>query len=168
LLLFGRTKTTRPRRDKVLLFNLATSQTTTLASVDDLSLTPGEVRGNYATWDRCTTICNAFVHDIATGTTTRLARPDTTSPRHQYAPAATPTGTVYVFRSRDACGAGVQLVRYGPDDGPTGLVVASLPSGRDGWQTSVRPAADGSVDVFYQRVNCSTGSGDIYKVTDPG
>jgi hypothetical protein len=61
----------------------------------------------------------------------------------------------------------VKIVRYGSGDPVNGTVVADLSSGRDIYRSFVRENADGSVDLFYDRVRCSTGRWDVYKLTDP-
>jgi hypothetical protein len=64
----------------------------------------------------------------------------------------------------------VKIVRYfGATDPPGGTVIADLgPRGRDLWSAYAREnAADGSVDVFYDRYLCAKASSDIYRVHDP-
>jgi Tol biopolymer transport system component len=164
-ILFGRRKHTRPKHDAILLKNSATGQQRTLASVDRISLMPGQVNGSYATWTRCLTVCNVYVYDIANRATRWLPRPSTPEPLHQYASAVTPDGTVYLTRSGRRCGQSVRLVRYGASDPPTGTVIASLPAGRDLASTFAR-VNPSSTDLFYDRGTCSPIRMDIYKVTD--
>jgi hypothetical protein len=128
-----------------------------------------QVNGDWAAYTRCTPVCNVVRYRISTDTRRRLPKPTTSPPRHQYAGSVTSAGVVYLVRSGPTCGNRVRIVRYDASRGDpaTGRVVASLPAGRDVGFSHVRENADGSVDVFYDRVACSSGRWDIYKVTDP-
>ena len=127
----------------------------------------GQVNGDFAAWTRCTkTTCNVVRRQISTVTDTVLSKPST---KYQYGGAVTATGIVYVARSGPKCGSDVKIVRYfGATDPAGGMIVADLgPNGRDFWSAYARDNADGSVDVFYDRYNCTTNAGDIYRVQDP-
>jgi hypothetical protein len=123
----------------------------------------------WMTYTRCVPNCNVRRYQVATSTTESMPKPTTTRPRQQYAGAVTGTGAVYLVRSGPKCGERVRIVRYDDarSDPEFGTVVAALPRGFDVAIAHARENADNSVDVFYDRVNCSTGRFDIYKVSDP-
>jgi hypothetical protein len=171
-LLFGQDNTNNPTQRVVLHHHsdVGDHESLELTYVTKAShyVQPDQLNGNWATFTRCTPVCNVFKHQVSTGTTTRIAKPVTDRPRHQYAGAVTPTGAVYLVRSGPRCGEQVRIVRYDEahSDPALGTVVAALPSGVDIAFAFARVNAS-SVDVFYDRVNCSTGRFDIYKITDP-
>jgi hypothetical protein len=169
-ILFGRRKFSLPHADSIILFNIATHESRTLATSATLALGAGQVEGDWAVWHRCATVCNVFKYQISSATTTKLERPDPTSddPVHQWGPSVTADGTVYLARGLGGCGEFTQIVRYGAIDPADGTVVAELPlERRDLSLTYARTNDDGSADVFYDRYNCQTGGSDIYKVNDP-
>jgi len=165
-LLFGRNNNATPTQ-RVILHNQTTHEERLLATVTRRAhfLVPGQVNGNWATYMRCTPVCNVIRYDITAQTKKTLGKPATTRPREQYGPSVTADGTVYLARSGQSCG-GVKLVRFGALDPATGTVVARLAAGYDLFFTSVRDNAGGSTDVFYDRVRCATDRSDIYKITD--
>jgi hypothetical protein len=172
-LLFGQDNTNNPTQRVVLHHHsdLGAHESLTLTYVTRAShyLQPDQLNEDWATFTRCTPICNVWRYQVSTETRVRMAKPVTSRPRHQYAGAVTPTGAVYLVRSGPRCGEKVKIVRYDEarSDPALGTVVAALPSGVDIAFAFARVNAVGSVDVFYDRVNCSTGRFDIYKVTDP-
>lgn len=170
-ILFGRRKLSSPNGDKIILFNLATLESRTLATTPNLGLWPGQVEGDWAVWTRCVTLCNVFKYQLSSGIVTKLARPDPTSddPVHQWASSVTADGTVYLARGLSGCGESTQIVRYGAGDPVEGTVVAELPLEKAHLTfTYARSNDDGSTDVFYDRYRCAAGNGDIYKVRDSG
>jgi hypothetical protein len=167
-LLFGRTNNSTPT-DRVILHNQTTSEERLLATVTRRthSLVPDQVNGNWATYTRCAPVCNVIRYDITSQTKKKLGKPAATKPRYQYGSSVAADGTVYLARSGRGCGTGgVKLVRFGALDTATGTVVARLATDFDFFFSSVRDNADGSTDVFYDRVRCATGRWDIYKITD--
>ena len=81
----------------------------------------------------------------------------------------TSTGTVYLVRIGDGCGVKPRIVRFGPSDPAEATVIASIAGGKDvnGNGCYVRERSDGAVEYFFDRIDCSSGRSDIYKVTDP-
>jgi hypothetical protein len=128
-----------------------------------------QIAGDWATYTRCVPNCNVRLYRISTHARTAMPKPVTTRPRQQYAGAVTSTGAVYLIRSGPNCGERVRIVRYDParSDPQFGTIVAALPRGIDVAISHARENTDGSVDVFYDRVNCSTGRFNINKITDP-
>jgi len=174
-ILFGRDNNSTPTQRVMLLHHTdtGTHDERLLSKITKAShyLQADQVNGNWATYTRCTPRCNVVQYDIMNKTSMTLAKPVTSRPRHQYAGAVTSTGVVYLIRSGPSCGEKVKIVRYdpaNPADPTYGTVVAALPSGFDIAFAFARENAGGSVDVFYDRVKCSTGRFDIYKVRDPG
>ena len=170
-LLYGRDNTSNPTQ-RVVLHNGSTHAERTLDSITTASryLQPDQVNGgDWATFTKCAPNCNVFLHQISANTTIKVPRPTTDRPRQQYAGGVSPDGDVYLVRSGPRCGERVRIVRYDTDrgDGTFGTIVASLPSGRDIAFAFVREQFGGARDVYYDRVNCSTGKFDIFKVTDP-
>lgn len=169
-LLYGRDDTNTPTQ-RVVLHNHDTHVERQLSSVTKARhyLQPDQVNGDFATYTRCTPICNVARYQISTAAKIVPAKPVTSRPRHQYAGAVTSAGAVYLVRSGPNCGEKVKIVRYDParSDPVLGTVVAALPSGFDIAFAFARQNPDTSVDVFYDRVRCSTGRFDVYKVTDP-
>lgn len=167
-LLFGRDDNASPTR-RVILHNMTTSEERVLASVTRRTryLVPGQVNGNWATYTRCAPVCNVIRYDIAARTKKTLGKPATAVPREQYGASVSADGTVYLARSGRTCGSrGIRLVRYGALDPAIGTVVARLANGFDLFFSFIRDNADGSTDVFYDRVRCANGRWDVYKITD--
>jgi hypothetical protein len=167
-ILFTRQNVSRPV-SRVILHQVSTGVDTRLALTTSVGsyTEAGRIDGNWAVYFKCAPICNVFRHDIAANVTTKLPKPQTSSPRDQYAPSVASSGVVYLARAGRRCGSNVKLVRFfGPSDPATGTVVATLPAGYDVGRTDARENADGSVDVHYDRARCSTGRLDVYKITD--
>jgi hypothetical protein len=168
-ILFGRNNLNQARDEwqRVLLFNTSTSEIRKLDEVQGHRAynQPGQVNGDYATWERCSPgydACNAYVHEVVSATTTLVPNPDL----QQYAPSVTPDGTVYFARTGThtgwRCGASTRLVRY-PPGGP-GTVIAQLPPGRDAFNTYAVANSDTSVTLYFDRINCSTHAWDVYRI----
>ena len=169
-LLFGRESLSSGPQG-IHLQNLTTAEQRQIAAATSTRRTilwPGQVSGNWVVYSRCNPVCNTFRYDIANQTTVQLQKPATVNPRYQYASSVTSTGTVYLARSGKGCGAGgVKIVRFGSADPPTGTIVAALGLGRDTQSSYARENTNGSVDVFYDRAACATGSWNIYRINDP-
>jgi hypothetical protein len=164
-ILFGR-QDTASNKQYVVLHNTGTAADFIL----DQGLGPraaGQVNGDYAVWTRCDGSCDVYRRQISGPTDVKLQKPLATT--YQYGPSVTSTGIVYVARSGRNCGSNVRIVRYfGASDTAKGTVVAQLGSGRDMFGTYARENADGSVDVFYDRLSCSNAKvSDIYRIHDP-
>ena len=170
-LLYGRDNTSNPTQRVVLHEHVTTHEERVLESITKAThyLQPDQVNGDWATYTKCAPNCNVFLYQISTQATTRLPKPVTDRPRQQYAGVVSPDGAVYLVRSGPRCGERVRIVRYDAAraDGTYGTIVAGLPSGRDIAFAFLREQFGGARDVLYDRVNCSTGRFDVYKVTDP-
>jgi hypothetical protein len=160
LLLFGRVAGDGGR--DLILYDLSTQTETILdhTSGTRRNIQPGQVNGNYAVWVKFTpTSCQAYVHDIALGTTTAVPRP---ADRCQYGASVGSDGTTYVGQSMFGCGRHVQLLAY-PVGGSVSQVVA-LERGTDFFFTFALTNADGSTSVYLDPGPCG-GKQDIAKVT---
>jgi hypothetical protein len=164
-LLFGR-QNAKTNIQSVVLYNLSLETSAALDSGFGFRQA-GQVNGDYAVWIRCDGSCDVYRRQISTVTDRLLKEPAATT--YQYAAAVTSTGIVYVARSGRNCGSNVRIVRYfGAPDPVGGTVVASLGDGRDFWSAYARENADGSVDVFYDRLKCSDQKvSDIVRIHDP-
>jgi hypothetical protein len=161
--LFTRYYSTAPPKTKVLLYNLHTRALRTLGSESGKShrVYSGQVNGDYAVWGRVRPLgSDVYLYRISTKTTAKIPRPV----HDQYNPSVATDGTIYYFRSGNACGAQAKLVRY-PVGSPA-TVLYSFPAGIDGGYQYVQERADGSLHTFYGRVNCRNFRWDIYKVID--
>jgi hypothetical protein len=166
--LFGRADLSGPT-ERVMLHNLASLEDRQLTRIDRRAYAaiPGQVAGNWAVYVRCAPVCNVIRYDILNNTRTVLQKPVTSPPRYQYAAGVTSAGVVYVARSGPKCGSNAKIVRYfGVSDPATGTRVAALPTGIDIFNIFARDNGDGTTDVFYDRVSCSAGHWNVYKVTD--
>ena len=127
---------------KVVLFDLSAGTDTVLKTLPYLShyLISDQVNGSWATFESCRTRrgefsdCQIFLHDIsAGGDAVQVANPGV----QQYAGAVSSDGTVYLVRTRNrdhyVCGSHTKLVRV--PVGAPGVVIASLPDGKDAYNT---------------------------------
>ena len=160
LLLFGRVAGDGDR--DLILYDLSTGTATVLDHTNGTrrNIQPGQVNGNYAVWVKFTpTSCQAYVHDIAAGTTSAVPRPED---RCQYGASVSSNGTAYVGQSAFGCGRHVKLLAY-PAGGSVSEV-ASLQRGTDFFFTFALTNADGSTSVYLDPGPCR-GKQDIAKVT---
>jgi len=153
-----------PRRSRVLLTNIRTEQTITLADVKG-NADPGQVNGNWAVWHRCVDrLCSVYRYDIATGE--RIQAPPTHVGRQQRYASVTSTGTVYFMHSGSACGRNAKLVEWVPGQ-PLQVLIAFLPGVQ---VTSTTQAALDPVtgtDVYFDKHTCGQQVYDIFKVVVP-
>lgn len=159
-------------RRKVILFNLATVHRRVLVDVPWTRsyVVAGQVSGDWATFDSCRFDfqafryyeCDVVRYRISTGRAVRLPNPG----RQQYAGSVTSDGTVYFVRTAGSthwrCGAESKILRY-PVGGRTELV-GDLPDGRDALATFAFEEANDSTVLSFQRLNCGTGLGGIYRI----
>lgn len=125
----------------------------------------GQVRGNWATWTACTSVCDVFRYDIANHVSTAMPKPSVASALSQYDGSVTADGTVYLVRSGpNVCNSIVEVVRFGPSDPSDGTVIARLPQGRFTTMTYARENGGGTTDLFFARGSCATLKSDIVKL----
>jgi hypothetical protein len=168
--LFGRDNVNTPTQ-RVVLHEHPAHMDHLLSIVTSAShyLQPDQLNGDWATFTRCTPVCNVLRYQVSTEAKIRIPKPVTDRPRHQYAGGVTSTGAVYLVRSGPRCGERVRIVRYDDarSDPEFGTTIAAVTSGFDIAFAYVREDTLGNRDIFYDRVNCNNGRFDIYKVTDP-
>jgi hypothetical protein len=162
-LLFHRLEGGSSPGQQVLLTNLSTGATRTLASVSGRVgfLEAGQVNGDWAVWTQSVngTRFNVWRYRISTGTRTLVPNP---ANRVHSAAAVTPNGTVYFEQSGLACGRGVTVDRFPVGGAVTAL--GSLPAGIDLFHPFVYEHSP--TDTFlFARVHCSTGATDVYKAS---
>lgn len=164
-ILFGRLWGSRPVNTQVILHNTNTAETRILderVNRPRWQAYPGQVNGDYATWDPVdtrTSVSNVFLYQISTDTTTKLPRP---TGKAQYFPSVTPTGTVFYVRSGLKCGAHVVLREFASG---SDTLLAAIPRGYDILRTFAVDEGAGVTSVYFSRYKCSTGKSHIYKLT---
>ena len=162
-LLFARYNASLHTRS-VILFNLKTKRSRLLDRVGENGyVDPGQINGNWAVWTHASGgRWRAYIYDIAHHRRTKV--PNTSG--LDSAPSVTANGTVYFDHSGKACGASARIMRY--PRGGTPSVVLTFPHAVDTSRTYVFPLADGSIQVFHDRVDCGhlKFGGDLYRFVD--
>jgi hypothetical protein len=162
-LLFHRLEQGASPGQQILLRNLSTGATRTLASVPGARgfLEAGQVNGNFAvfTQSKDGRRFNVWVYDIAAKTLTVVPNPQD---RLHSAPAVNPQGTVYFEESGQACGSGVTVAFY-PVGGPV-FIEGTLNPGIDLFHPFLFESGTG--DHFqFAKIHCTGGATDIYEAT---
>jgi hypothetical protein len=122
-------------------------------------LYPGQVAGNYATWTRCSPVCQVFVHRIDTNTTTRVINEPQ---KQQYFGVPDANGVTYLVRSGSGCGANPRIfaVAYGS---ASRQLVVTIDEGKDVNDISTVPGSSFPEPVYFSRFGCgNAGQGNIY------
>lgn len=160
---------------KVVLFDLSAGTHTVLKTMPRPYLShyliSGQVNGNWATFESCRARrgefldCQVFLYDIsAGGDPVQVANPGV----QQYAGSVSSDGTVYLVRTRNrdhyVCGSHTTLVRV--PMGGQGVVIASLPDGKDSYSTFALDEPGGSTTLYFDRFPCRTNVGGIYRIQD--
>jgi len=164
-ILYGQVWGSRPQNARIILHDRNTAETRILdeqIGKPRRVLYPGQVNGDFATWDRFTPLAhteNVFLYQISTQTKTKIPVP---AGRVQYSSSVTPTGTVFYARSGVACGANVSLHEYSSG---TDTLLARLPKGYDSFKTFAVDEGAGVTSLYFARYRCSTGQSHIYKLT---
>jgi hypothetical protein len=164
-ILYGQEWGSRPLNGRVILHDTNTAETRILdeqIGKPRRLLSPGQVNGDFATWDRYTPLSradNVFLYQISTQTKTRIPVP---TGKVQYASSVTPTGTVFYARSGIGCGAHVTLHEYSSG---TDTLLARLPNGYDSFRSFAVDEGAGVTSLYFERFQCSTGKSHIYKLT---
>ena len=166
-LLFGR----EANKKRVLLRNMTkpagTARVLAEIAKSNQTVTPGQVNGDWAVWMRIAARHNnihfgVHVYRISTKTTSTISRPSGTN---QYAASVDSQGRVFYVRSGLGCGQNVVIREHLPGGGDTAL--AALPAGYEVFSTFAVDEAAGQTTVYFDRIKCSTNSGDIYKLQVP-
>lgn len=126
------------------------------------SAIPGQINGDWATWTICKSSCNVwYVNLVDSSSAVKIPKP---TAYHQYASSVTPDGVVYFVKSGNACGKNVKIARF-DDTTQTTTPIIDLSSGRDIFFTYTSQEGTDN-HVYYDRVVCSTGHWNIYKVVE--
>jgi hypothetical protein len=146
---------------QVLLTNVSTGATRTLASVPGRLgfLEAGQVNGDWAVWTQSVngSRFNVWRYQISTRTTVLVPNP---ANKVHSAAAVNPNGTVYFEQSGSACGSGVTVEEY-PVGGPVSAL-GTLPAGIDLFHPFLYEHSP-TDDYLFARVHCTGGATDVYK-----
>jgi hypothetical protein len=157
---------------KVVLFDVSTSTSIVLRKSPYRStyLVSDQVNGDWATFESCGFRrgeffdCQVFRYQISTEELVKIANPGV----QQYAGAVSGNGTIYLVRAANddhwVCGSHAKVVRY-PVGGP-GVVIATLPDGRDALTTFALDETGGSTTVYFDRLTCRDGRSGIYRIAN--
>jgi hypothetical protein len=167
-ILFGRQNlNVNPISDHVILRSEVGGVTLVLDSqvgAPDRILDPGQVNGDYASWDRYTPSSHTGTvrrYTISTAHTDILQLP---IGKIQYASSVNSAGDLFYVRSGIGCGK--QVVIRENVFGVSDTALATLPAGYDVFKTFAVDEGGGVTSLYFDRFNCSTGKGgDIFKVT---
>lgn len=162
-LLFHRLEDGASPGQQILLTNLTTGATRTLASVPGARgfLEAGQVNGNFAVFTQSHDGMrfNVWVYDIAAKTLTVVPNPQN---KLHSAPAVNPQGTVYFEESGQGCGSHVTVAFY-PVGGPV-VPVGTLNPGIDLFHPFL--FENGTGDHYqFAKIRCTGGATDIYETT---
>ena len=171
LVLFGRNNINIQTDEwqQVLLYDRSSLETRILDQVGGRRrwLGPGQVNGNFATWERCeprVVDCDVLVYEVDTQTVTELDDGGV----QQLSGAVAADGTAYVMRiggsDQYKCGLNVRIVRF--PLGGSGTVIATIPRGKGIFTMGVHTNTDGSDTLVFDRFDCDTGYGDIFRLDD--
>jgi hypothetical protein len=164
-ILYGQQWGSHPVNGRVILHDSNTAETRILdeqIGKPGRLLSPGQVNGDFATWDRYTPLArsdNVFLYQISTQTKTKIPVP---TGNVQYSSSVTPTGAVFYARSGPSCGAHVSLHEYSSG---TDTLLATLPNGYDSYKTFAVDEGAGVTSLYFERFQCSSGKSHIYKLT---
>jgi hypothetical protein len=164
-ILYGQQWGSRPVNGRVILHDTNTAETRILdeqIGKPRRLLSPGQVNGDFATWDRYTPLShteNVFLYQISAQAKTKIPVP---TGKVQYSSSVTPTGTVFYARSGLGCGTHVTLHEYASG---TDTLLARLPNGYDSFRTFAVDEGAGVTSLYFERFQCSRGKSHIYKLT---
>ena len=163
-ILYGQTWGRAPNW-RVILHNTNTSETRILderVNRPHTQVSPGQVNGDYATWESMnyrTNVRTCFCIRSRPRRRRSCQGPPASCSTH---PSVTPDGTVFYLRSGLGCGHDVLREYAAGVDTP----LARLPRGYDALTNTFAVDEGGGVtSVYFDCVQCSTGKSHIYKIT---
>ena len=164
-ILFGRNSFRQPTSPwKVVLYDRVTHGTKVLASSTfrRQGIWPGQVTDQYATWTKCTDVCNVWYYDIAAEDIGKVPNPDELV--QYWGGVSADTGQIYYASSGIGCG-GPALMRWDPAGKGDPVVVTTLSSDYDLGDTMYVFADGSNDDLFFTRARCTRAAPqDIYKM----
>jgi hypothetical protein len=167
--LFGRNSfRTKTSPWKVILYDRTALTSTVLDSVTNRCrcIYPGQVTDQYATWTKCTGICQVWVYSIAGEAKVKAPNP---SSQYQYYPGVSSEspGDIYFVGASD-CGSNTQILHWNPLGKGDPTVVSTLPNGFNvSVSLRVTDDAGGHQDLYFDRQVCSGHFyADVYKLED--
>jgi len=164
-ILFGRNSFRQPTSPwKVILYDRETNGTKVLASSTfrRQGIWPGQVTDAYATWTKCTSVCNVWYYDILAEETHKVPNPQELV--QYWGGVSEDTGQIYFASSAIGCG-GPDLMRWDPAGKGDPVVVTTLPSDQDLGDTMYVFADGVNDDLFFTQARCTRAAPqDIYKV----
>lgn len=152
------------RSESLRLYNRGTFASHRLDGIRyaDGNILPGTVTDQYATWTRCTRVCNVFYYDVVGEVLHKVSNPND---RFYYAPSTSDaTNLLYFVRSGRSCGSHVRIMRWQIGSPTAPVTVSSLPLGYD---VALRTFTfyDGQDNVFFDRLHCGGRYySDIYEL----
>jgi hypothetical protein len=166
VILFGR-QLLRRGLERLILRDENADTSTQLSEIRQLngrSLEPGQVNGDWVTWDRfpANSIASTiYRYRISTATRERIHVPNG---RAEFSPSIAPNGTVFYVRTRGGCRHPAQIRENVPGGADTMLV--RIPAGFYVYQTYVVDEGGGELSVYYDQSSCSSHKkADVYKLT---
>ncbi len=164
-ILFGRNSFRQPTSPwKVILYDRESHGTKVLDSSTfrRQGIWPGQVTDEYATWTKCTAVCNVWYYDIVAEETHKVPNPDELV--QYWGGVSEDTGQIYYASSGIGCG-GPDLMRWDPAGKGGPVLVTTLPSDQDLGDTMYVFADGSNDDLFFTRARCTNAAPqDIYKV----
>jgi hypothetical protein len=168
LVLFGRNNINIQANEwqQVVLYDRLTQETRILEVAGARRwLAPGQVNGNFATWERCErggVNCDVFLYQVDTQSVTQLDDGGV----QQLPGVVAADGTAYVVRvggrDRYRCGRNVRILRF--PLGGSGTVIATIPPGKDIYSMNVHTQSDGSDTLVFDRFSCNTGNTNVFRL----
>jgi hypothetical protein len=144
----------------VLLANTSTHAIRLLAHASPPgSVDPGQVSGDWATWDRCSSRCNVFRYRISTRGLAKVPNPLL---RFQLDPAVDSAGNVFYNRSGRRCGRGVHVMEL--LRGGTPRTLLALKTTNDTGAMYLNETGTAGEHLLFGKFHCSTQSWDIYRI----
>lgn len=147
----------------VLLANTSTHAIRLLAHASPPgSVDPGQVSGDWATWDRCSSRCNVLRYRISTRSVAKVPNP---LARFQLDPAVDSAGNVFYNRSGRRCGRGARIMELPRGGSPRSLL--ALKTTNDTGAMYVNETGSAGAHLLFNKYHCSTQNWDVFRIAVP-
>ena len=144
----------------VLLANTSTHAIRLLAHASPPGrVDPGQVSGDWATWDHCSSRCNVFRYRISTRSVVRVPNPLL---RFQLDPGVDSSGNVFYNRSGRRCGRGVRVMELPHGGSPRTLL--ALKTTNDTGFMYLNETGSAGEHLLFSKFHCSTQNWDIFRI----